>query len=120
MSWQMWVRYVRFGFSSATIQAQDLSPEQSSTLFWINVAASVVIASLLIVLAPAIAAFYGDARVGHITAASAALVLLGSLSLQHTALLTRDMRYRQIATIIVSSAIAESSATIMFAVYQAS
>ena len=112
--------FQNLGFSSATIQAQVLSPEQSTTLFWINVAASVVIALLLIVLSPAVAAFYGDGRVGHITAASAALVFLGSLSLQHTALLTRDMRYRQIATIIVSSAIAESSATIMFAVYQAS
>jgi PST family polysaccharide transporter len=105
------------GFSAATIQTKNLRAEQSSTLFWVNVAASVALATLLIIVSPAVAAFYGDERVGHVTAASAAMVFLGSFAIQHTALLTRHMRFRQIAAIVIFSALANTAVTILLAWY---
>lgn len=109
--------FQNLGFSAATIQAQKISPEQSTTLFWLNVAASILIASLLIAMSPVVSAFYGDERVGSVTAASAGMVVLSSLAIQHTALLTREMRYRELAAIIVATGIADTSATIILSLH---
>ncbi|RYG11259.1 MAG: lipopolysaccharide biosynthesis protein, partial [Caulobacteraceae bacterium] len=76
------------GLNSATIQAKSISAEQSNSLFWRNMLASVVIALVLVALSPAVAWFYADIRAGFLTAASALGVLLGGLALQHTALMT--------------------------------
>jgi len=103
------------GLSAATVQAKEIRDEQSSTIFWVNVAVSLFIAALLVIVSPAISGFYGDERVGRVTAASAGLVLLASLGIQHTALLNRHMRYRQIATIIVSGVVTSALATIALA-----
>lgn len=103
------------GLSAATVQAKEIRNEQSSTIFWVNIAVSLLIAALLIIASPAISDFYGDERVGRITAASAGLVLLGSLTIQHTALLTRQMRFGHIGMIIVSGVITTAIATIALA-----
>src|SRR5215831_20099023 len=50
------------GLSAATIQRLEVTPEQISTLFWINVAVGVALATLSAVLAPVLAAFYGEPR----------------------------------------------------------
>lgn len=106
-----------FGFSTAAIQAKQLSREQSSTLFWVNVLASLVIAALLIVCAQFVGMFFDDPRVASVTAASASIVLIGSLAIQHTALLNREMRFRALALVAVASAITSAVATIALALY---
>jgi PST family polysaccharide transporter len=106
-----------FGFSTATVQAEQLSTEQSSTLFWVNVLASVVIALLLIIGAQAVGAFYGDPRVASVTAASASIVLVGGLTIQHTALLNRDMKFRALALIGLATPLANTVTTIALAMY---
>jgi PST family polysaccharide transporter len=45
------------GLSAASIQMKELRAEQSSSLFWINVAASLALAAVLILLSPTVAAF---------------------------------------------------------------
>jgi PST family polysaccharide transporter len=106
-----------FGFSTAAIQAKTLSREQSSTLFWINVASSVVIAVLLIAIAQLVGRFFGDPRVALVTAASASIILVGGLAIQHSALLNREMKFRELAVIGVASAFTAAIATITFALY---
>jgi polysaccharide transporter, PST family len=109
--------FQELGFSTSTIQAESLTTEQSTTLFWINVGASSIIALLLIITSPLIGTFYGDDRVAYVTAASAGMVLVASLGIQHTALLNREMRYRQIAAIVVSSATITAATTVGLAAY---
>jgi PST family polysaccharide transporter len=105
------------GFSAAAIQSKTLSREQSSTLFWTNIGASLVIALLLTLAAPLIGVFYNDSRVASVTAASASIVLIGGLAIQHTALLNRDMKFRQLAFITLASALASITTTVGFALY---
>lgn len=103
------------GLNSATIQAKSISAEQSNSLFWRNMLASVVIALALVALSPAAAWFYADIRAGFLTAASALGVLLGGLALQHTALMTRDLRFGTISAIEMSSAALGFAATVALA-----
>jgi PST family polysaccharide transporter len=56
--------------------------------------------------APAIAGFYGDARVGYVLAASAPIALLSAMSAQHVALLNRRMQFVSLAVMDVVGALA--------------
>ena len=92
------------GLSTATIQRAEVTHEQVSTLFWINVALSVGLGLIVAAAAPAIAAFYGEPRLTLVTLATAATFLFGGMSAQHVALLQRHMRFASMARIEVASA----------------
>ncbi len=81
------------GLSIATIQKSEVSNDQVSTLFWVNVGFSVAITVLTIALSPLIAWFYGDPRLTAITAVTAFGFVIGGLTVQHEALLRRQMRF---------------------------
>lgn len=88
-----------FGLSSATIQSETVTDEQSSTLFWINVAAGAILATLAFAMAPVIAAFYHEPRLFKVTAILALGFLLNSAGVQHGALLQREMRFTALSVI---------------------
>jgi PST family polysaccharide transporter len=93
------------GLSVATIQKTEVSREQVSTLFWLNVGFSVAITVLTIALAPFVAWFYGDTRLLTVTAVTAIGFVLGGLSVQHEALLRRQMRFFSLVTIVLISTV---------------
>jgi PST family polysaccharide transporter len=85
------------GLSTATIQKAEISYEQVSTLFWVNVALSIAIMLLTIALAPAVARFYREPRLTLITIVFAGSFIFGGLTAQHEALLRRQMRFGALA-----------------------
>src|SRR5215207_2097159 len=87
------------GLSFATVQRPEITDEQISTLFWVNVTLSVVITVLMILLAPVIGWFYGEPRLTLITVATATGFLFGGLAVQHEALLKRQMRFYALSII---------------------
>jgi len=87
------------GLSSATIQRAEITHEQVSTLFWINIGVSLLIAVVVAALAPAIAWFYHEPRLIWITIASAGGFIFAGLTTQHYALLTRQMRFGAMALV---------------------
>lgn len=92
------------GLNQATIQRSTISPGQMSGLFWISVALGVALAIIMFFSAPALAWFFGDARIEGLAMACSSLLVLGALQSQHIALLNRDLRYRALAAIDVMSA----------------
>jgi len=87
------------GLSLATVQRPEISFDQISTLFWVNVSISVAITILMILLAPLIGWFYGEPRLTLITMVTATGFLLGGLAVQHEALLKRQMRFYALSII---------------------
>ena len=85
------------GLSAATVQRAEVTHAQVSTLFWVNVAVSVVLGSVVAALAPAVAWFYGEPRLTAVTAIAGATFLFGGLAVQHAALLRRQMRFAALA-----------------------
>lgn len=85
------------GLSNATIQREEINAEQISTLFWFNVALSISIMLLMAALAPAVSWFYSDSRLTLITIVYATGFLFGGLTVQHEALLRRQMRFTALA-----------------------
>lgn len=93
------------GLSSATIQRQGISHAQVSNLFWINTGVSAALGLVLVVLGPVLARFYGDNRLVGVSVALSLLFILGGTTVQHQALLRRDMRFGTLAWIETASAV---------------
>src|SRR2546422_19997 len=107
------------GLSTATIQRAEINDAQISTLFWINLALSLVVMLVTAAISPAIGWFYHEPRLVLITLAYAFGFLLGGLTVQHEALLRRQMRFTALAGVEVFSIVASVGTAIPMAWYGA-
>ncbi|MCB1706414.1 MAG: lipopolysaccharide biosynthesis protein [Halioglobus sp.] len=105
------------GLSMATIQRKDITHQQVSNLFWINAALGLLLALFSVLIAPAIAALYGEPQLTGIVIALSVTFLMSGISVQHDALLRRQMRFKAIAVIDILSVSGGIGAGIAAAVY---
>jgi O-antigen/teichoic acid export membrane protein len=91
------------GLSMATIQRKDITHAQVSNLFWINFGISVALAVILCLISPLIAWFYHESRLTLITIALSSAFVFSGLSVQHYALLRRQMRFSTLGMIDIVS-----------------
>lgn len=87
------------GLSSATIRKPEITHEQVTALFWINTAVGALFTLMLCLAAPAIARFYHQPQLIPVTRCLAFGFLLSGLTVQHWALLRRQMRFTVTAAI---------------------
>lgn len=111
------VMFKDLGLSLATVQKAEISSEQISTLFWVNLTLSGITMLVLILLAPAISWFYGDTRLTMIAIVSALGFLIGGLTVQHEALLKRQMRFMALSTVALVAMVVGYVVGIAFAWY---
>jgi O-antigen/teichoic acid export membrane protein len=81
------------GLSMATVQRASISREQTSMLFWINLAVGALLAALCSAAAPLLAAFYHEPRLLWVTVATGCGFVFNGAAAQHRALLQRNMRF---------------------------
>lgn len=99
------------GLSTVTVQKAEISHQQISNLFWINTAVNLTIALTVVAFAPLISWFYGDPRLSAITVALSFPLVFSGLSVQHVALLQRQMRFSTLGAVqIISSLVGVISA----------
>jgi PST family polysaccharide transporter len=97
--------YKDLGLAAATIQRPEVSFDQISTLFWINLGVSAGITVLTAGIAPLVAWFYGEPRLTAITVVTALGFIISGITVQHDALLRRQMRYVSLSIIGILSLI---------------
>jgi polysaccharide transporter, PST family len=85
------------GLSAATIQKQDISHAQVSALFWINASVGTALGLGLFLAAPLLARFYGQPELEAVARWLALAFVASGLTVQHWALLRRQMRFGAIA-----------------------
>ena len=103
------------GLGMATVQRIEVTHEQTSTLFWINVAAGVILATVCAASAPLLVAFYHEPRLYWIVVISGGTFIFSGLAAQHSALLARGMRFVALANIGVLSLTVGSATGIVMA-----
>src|SRR5215213_3940158 len=81
------------GLSAATVQHEVITSAQVSTLFWVNVSLNIGLALLTAALSPAVAWFYNEPKLTSITMVYAVGFLFIGLTIQHDALVQRQMRF---------------------------
>jgi O-antigen/teichoic acid export membrane protein len=97
-----------FGLSAATVQRVEVTHEQTSTLFWLNILLGVVLTVAVAAMAPFIAAFYREPRLFWVTIVVSTGFLFNAAGVQHSALLQRQVRFTALAAIDVISLVASS------------
>ncbi len=102
-----------FGLSAATVQRTTITNDQISTLFWINVAFGFVLAIVMAILAPSIAAFYHEPRLLWVTIVLTTGLIFNAAGVQHSALLQREMHFTTLAVISVVSLILGTAVAIV-------
>ena len=105
------------GLSGATVQRVEVTHEQISTLFWINVAVGIVLAALTVLLAPVLVGFYGEPRLYGITVVSGVAFVFTGLAAQHQALILREMHFITLAKIDLLSLAVSSGLGIVLALW---
>ena len=93
------------GLSTATIQRADINHQQVSTLFWINAGVGLFITLIVASLSPVVAWFYKTPELFWVMIALSSTFFISGLSVQHTALLNRQMRFYSLAKIQVFSSL---------------
>jgi O-antigen/teichoic acid export membrane protein len=91
------------GLSMATVQNERISHEQISTLFWLNVLISAFLGLCVLTGSPMVALFYGKPELTAITAVLSLSFIISGLTIQHQALLRRNMQFGMLASIQIAS-----------------
>lgn len=92
------------GLAQATVQREDITDAQISTLYWINVAIAGGLALAIVALAPVIVWIYDEPRLLYLAMLLALPVAISGWGLQHRALLQRHMRFVAIARVEILGA----------------
>jgi O-antigen/teichoic acid export membrane protein len=96
------------GLTNAVLQQTTITRPQLSSLFYMNVAASLVLATALFLLAPPIAALYKTPEVLPITALFSAIIIVSGVGTLQTTLLQRNLHFR---SILVAEVVSQGGAS---------
>jgi O-antigen/teichoic acid export membrane protein len=110
-------RFKDFGLSDATVQTREITHQQASALFWINLGICVGIMLLVASLARGIAWFYGEPRLTGLALVVAATFVFSGLTIQHHALLRRQLCFGSVALIHVGSILLSIVVAVVMAYY---
>ncbi len=94
------------GFAFAAEQQDQVSHAQMSILFWANLALGCAVCAVSCMAAPLVAWAYGRPELVLITAGLGVALLASSVSLQHAALLRRQLHFGRLALVQVGSRLA--------------
>jgi O-antigen/teichoic acid export membrane protein len=97
-----------FGLSTATIQRVDITDEQISALFWINLLVGAILTVLLSALAPMVVRFYHEPRLFWVTIALATGFVINAAGVQHSAILQRELRFTTLAIVQIIALVAST------------
>ncbi len=91
------------GFLYATLQKKTLSHEEVSLLFWVNLAIGLTVALALIAVSPVISMVFGESRLTPLLCVLSLSFFFGGLSVQHKALLRRQMLFGKISVVDIGA-----------------
>jgi PST family polysaccharide transporter len=92
-------KFEDLGMGDAVVQRREITHEQVSNLFWINMSLCALITVLVALSSKAIAWFYNDQRLVWITVALSSNFIFSGSSIQPMALMRRRMRFGHFAMV---------------------
>lgn len=104
-----------FGLNFSTIHKEDITHDQVSALFWLNVGLGLLLAIGVAAVAPLAAALYQRPVVLPLLLSLASIYVVAGLMTQAQALLQRQMRFVTLATIEITSVIVAAGSAILLA-----
>lgn len=96
---QLGKRLGNMGLNTALVRMKDVREEHRASVFVINLAFGLLAFTALMLAAPAIGAYYADARVTGAVRVAGAIFLVNFLGAVEYAVLQRDMKFKEMAFI---------------------
>lgn len=93
------------GISNAIMHHQDISKNQLSSLYWLNVGVSVCLALFLIIISPWVALFYKQPEMKFLLIIAACTLIAGSLAQQIRVVAQKNLRFSELSKVEVSAAL---------------
>ena len=100
------------GLGAALVQRADLDDLDRSSVFWATSAVGLAATALCWLVAGPAAAFYGEPAVRDLMRGLSATFLLTALGATQVAVLSRDLRYRELALRQIAAALAGTAARV--------
>lgn len=110
--------FLNLGFISAIIQAKELDNKSLSTAFFLNIGISVVLYFSIFFSAEAISHYYNLAELNLILKITAISFMVNALNIIPSALMTREMKFKQMAIISLISSLVVGSIGVTLAINQ--
>lgn len=101
-----------FGLETAIVQQEKLDRQQVSASFWLSLKINALVIGVMMLMAPVLAWFYGEAELTGITLVMAVGALSLCLSFQHKSLLKRQMRFGVLTLIDAGSLLAGAASAV--------
>jgi O-antigen/teichoic acid export membrane protein len=95
--------FSELGFASALVQRKEIEERHRSSIFWLNIMIGIGLTVIIVSSAPLIAGFYREPALVSIAMVVAINFTTGSFKVVQTALLQRDMRFKRLALINITS-----------------
>src|ERR1700730_7714557 len=106
---------VSLGTPDAVVRRARITGKEISALFWISVAVGCSVTALMAACGPLIARFYGEPRLIRITETTGVPLVVCGLSCQHTTLLRRAMKFKELAAVEVGANLLSAGGAITMA-----
>lgn len=100
------------GLRLSVIREKDITEEQISGVYWLNLLVSLVMAGVIVALSPLVAAFFKEPVVAPILAALTILFPLEALAMVQGSQLEKTLDFKKIAYINITAAVFGSAAGI--------
>ncbi len=106
------VVFADMGISNAIIWKQDVTSEQLSTLYWLNIMAGVAVFGIAIAISPLVSAFFHEPHLIKLIFWAAFIFPITAIGQQFQILLQKEFRFRKLGLIETISAAVNASVAI--------
>lgn len=108
--------FADMGISNAIIHRQNVTKEELSSLYWLNILAGITVFFIICASAPIIVAFYHESRLKDLVYLAALVFLITPIGQQFQILLQKELHFKQLAKIEIVCSVTNSLITIILAV----
>ena len=109
--------FLNLGFVSAIIQAKEIDNRSLSTVFFLNMGIALLIYGSVFFSAPFVSQFYKLPALDLILKVTAISFVINALNIIPSALMTRDMKFKQMAMVSLLSSLISGSVGIYLAMH---
>lgn len=95
--------FMDLGISSSIIHSQDITHEQLSSLYWLNIASGIFLFVIIYCLAPVLAIFYNENELIPIIQLLAVTFIISGVGNQYSVLLQKELQFNAMAKISIIS-----------------
>lgn len=103
------------GLSGAFIQKQDVTPQQRSSLFWLNIAMGAALTILMIAFSPLAARYFDDNRLMPLFSLTATILIINAAGQQLRIAAEKTLHFRPVVLVDTCSALLSFVATVLAA-----